>query len=200
MLHRHLTLTLLTLIAVAHAAPTSAQNGLVAAYGFNEGVGSTTADASGNANTGTLNGAAWHAAGRYGGALSFDGTNDWVTVPDKAVLDLTNAMTLEAWVYASSIGAWRTVLLKETSSGLSYGLYSSDTNSRPSGWIRRTSDVDATGPSALTTNTWVHLAAMYNGSTLILYVNGTQVATRAITGAIVTSSQPLRIGGTAPWG
>jgi hypothetical protein len=199
--HRHCAaIALVALGALACAGPASAQNGLVAAYGFNEGAGSTTTDASGNANTGTLSGATWHAGGRYGGALAFDGINDWVTVPDKSVLDLTSGMTVEAWVYASSVGAWRTVLLKETTSGLSYGLYASNTSSRPSGWIRRTSDIDATGPSALSANTWVHLAATYNGSTLILYVNGAQVATKAITGAIVTSSGPLRIGGTAPWG
>ena len=49
--------------------------GLVAAYGFNEGTGSTAADLSGNGNTGTLSNAAWSAAGKFGGALSFNGTN-----------------------------------------------------------------------------------------------------------------------------
>ena len=189
-----LTLTTLTCV---HSA--SAQNGLVAAYGFNEGSGTTTTDASGNANTGTLSGATWSTAGRYGGALAFDGTSAWVTVPDAAVLDLTTGMTLEAWVYASSVGAWRTVLMKETANGFSYGLDASDTNRRPSAWIRRTADIGATGTSAFPANSWVHLAATYNGSTLILYLNGSPVVTRAITGAIVTSSQPLRIGGAAPY-
>ena len=114
--------SLVFLLLLTYAVPASAQSGLVAAYGFDEGAGTTTADASGNANTGTLSGATWNAAGRYGGALTFDGVNDWVTVPDKAVLDLTSAMTLEAWVYASAVGSWRTVLLKEGSSGLSYCL------------------------------------------------------------------------------
>ena len=40
--------------------------GLVAAYGFNEGSGSsTTADLSGNGNTGTISGATWTTSGRY---------------------------------------------------------------------------------------------------------------------------------------
>ena len=37
-------------------------------------------------------------AGKYGGALTFDGVNDLVTVADAASLDLTTGMTLEAWV------------------------------------------------------------------------------------------------------
>ena len=38
------------------------------------------------------------AAGRFGRAITFDGSNDEVVVPDAASLDLTTAMTLEAWV------------------------------------------------------------------------------------------------------
>ncbi len=48
--------------------------GLVAAYAFNESSGSTVTDASGNANTGTIAGATRTLAGKYGGALSFNGT------------------------------------------------------------------------------------------------------------------------------
>ena len=188
------------LVMVASAAPAIAQSGPVAAFGFNEGSGSTVADTSGNANAGTISGATWTTAGKFGGALTFDGTNDWLTVADSTSLDLTNGMTMEAWVYATSVGNWKSVVLKEGSSGLSYGLYTSNATSRPAGFIRRTSDIDSTGTSATPTNTWVHLAATYNGSTLTLFVNGSQVATRAITGSIVTSSQALRIGGNAPWG
>ena len=94
-------------------------------------------------------------------------------------------MTVEAWVYTASVGNWKSVVLKEGTSGLSYGLYPSNASSRPAGFIRRTSDIDSTGTSATPTNTWVHLAATYNGSTLTLFVNGSQVATSAITGSIV---------------
>src|SRR5207302_3857460 len=60
--------------------------GLVAAYGFNEGAGTTVADASGNGNTGSIDGATWTTAGRYGSALVFDGTSTSVTVADGASL------------------------------------------------------------------------------------------------------------------
>jgi len=55
--------------------------GLVAAYGFDEGSGTSAADSSGNNHTGTLvNGPTW-TTGKYGSALSFDGINDYVNVP-----------------------------------------------------------------------------------------------------------------------
>src|SRR5256885_464185 len=83
-------------------ASASAQTGLVAAYSFNEGTGTTVTDASGTGNTGTVSGTAWTAAGKYGGALSFNGTTAQVTIPDAASLRLTSAMTLEAWVNPSA--------------------------------------------------------------------------------------------------
>ena len=73
--------------------------GLAAAYSFNEGLGASAADASGNGNTGSIGTATWIATGKFGNALSFNGTNARVTVADSASLDLTTAMTLEAWVY-----------------------------------------------------------------------------------------------------
>ena len=75
-----------------------APSNLVGAWGFDDTSTTTTADASGRGNTGTINGPVRNAAGKFGGALSFDGINDWVTVADADSLDLTTGMTLEAWV------------------------------------------------------------------------------------------------------
>jgi hypothetical protein len=73
--------------------------GLVAAYSFNEGLGTSAADASGNGNAGAIGTATWISTGKFGNALSFNGTNARVTVNDSPSLDLTTAMTLEAWVF-----------------------------------------------------------------------------------------------------
>ncbi len=54
---------------------------LVAAYSFDEGAGTTVADASGSGNTGTLAGATWTGSGKINGALSFNGTSSRVDVP-----------------------------------------------------------------------------------------------------------------------
>src|SRR5262249_26223104 len=87
--------------------------GLVAAYSFDEGSGTTVTDVSGYGNHGTLNGATWTTAGKFGGALSFNGTSNWVTVNDAPSLDFTTGMSLEAWVNPSRVtSAWRDVIYK----------------------------------------------------------------------------------------
>ena len=78
---------------------------LVAAYSFDEGLGTSAADASGNGNTGAIGAAAWIPTGKFGSALLFNGTTAFVTVNDSASLDLTTAMTLEAWVYPTAGGS-----------------------------------------------------------------------------------------------
>ena len=78
---------------------TSPSTGLVAAYGFEEASGTAVTDASGTGNAGTTNGPTRITTGRFGRALNFDGVNDLVMIPDASSLDLTNRMTLEAYVY-----------------------------------------------------------------------------------------------------
>jgi hypothetical protein len=64
---------------------------------FDEGTGTIAIDSSGNGNTGTLtNGPQW-VDGRISKALSFDGQDDYVEVPDSDSLDFTQALTLELW-------------------------------------------------------------------------------------------------------
>ena len=64
--------------------------GLVAAYGFDAGAGTTAVDQSGNGNLGTLSNATWSTTGKFGNALSFNGTNASVSIPDSNSLDLTH--------------------------------------------------------------------------------------------------------------
>src|SRR5690349_12765632 len=77
-------------------------SGLVAAYNFNEGSGSTVTDLSGHNLTGKIVGATWTSGGKYGNALSFNGTSSYVDLGNPAALQLTGSMTLEAWVKAAA--------------------------------------------------------------------------------------------------
>ena len=73
------------------------QKGLVGHWRFNEGTGSTAYDSSPEGNNGTIHGASW-VRGKFGYALKFDGSDDYVSASDSASLDITSEITIEAWI------------------------------------------------------------------------------------------------------
>ncbi|MCK5397685.1 MAG: LamG domain-containing protein, partial [Thermoplasmata archaeon] len=79
-----------------------AEDGLIAKWSFDEGAGTDATDTSGNGNDGIIYGATW-ATGINGSALSFDGVDDYVEVPDDPSLRGFNQITLEAWVNIKSV-------------------------------------------------------------------------------------------------
>jgi hypothetical protein len=176
-------------------------NGLVAAYGFEEGTGSEVIDASGSANHGRIAGAARTRTALFGRALRFDGRQDWVTVDDSASLDITKGLTLQAWVYPTRrLQGWITVLMKERSSGPAYSLSANSDMGRPSTTINTNGgDRHLSAGPHLPLNTWTHLAATYDGSTQRLYVNGELAGSRPQAGSIAVSRGKLRIGGNSIW-
>ena len=182
-------------------APIVGQPGIVAAYGFEEAAGTTIGDATGNGHIGTAAGTAWSSTGRFGNALSFNGINSRVNIPDDSGLQLTNGMTIEAWVNPATLSGWRSVVMKESPTGLAYALYAHD-GTRPAGYLNTglATDFGVNGTTTLQVNTWTHLATTYDGSAMKLYINGVLVGTRATSGTILTTTNPLRIGGNAPWG
>ena len=151
-----------------------------AAYSFDEGSGSTTADVSGNGNTGQIHGATWTSTAKHGKALSFDG-GDYVDVGNGKSLQGTGSMTWSAWIYAtanpaddgniiakSSWGSnaigWQFKTTPDTGSHTFGILISADGNS----YTERCSK------TVRALKTWYHVAAVFNASagTLDIYVNG----------------------------
>jgi hypothetical protein len=177
----------------------------VAAYSFSEGSGANVDDASSNSHSGTIAGATWTAAGQYGNALSFDGTNDAVTVPDAAALDLGSRGTIEAWVRLTALNRWHSVIAKGSANNdavHNYALEITNTNVVRCilGNGAAFQALDSSSP--VVANQFYHLACTWDGTTVRLYVNGTlnQSAAQGLTPVGNTASLFIgKFGGNADW-
>lgn len=149
--------------------------GLLGYWSFNEGVGATSTDFSGNGNHGPIVNGTWANPKLGKAALSFNGSNSYVNVGE--VNGPTDEITIAAWINKSAHGAWRSILdryASETSDCFSLGFDNSTGSKLMFMW-------DSTAPewankivadSDLPLNEWVHVAVSSNGSTATFYVNG----------------------------
>jgi hypothetical protein len=177
-------------VTATFSAATS--NGPVVAYSFDAGSGSSVADVSGNGRTGTIRGATW-APGKYGSALSFDGTNDYVNT---AYTTNLARWTISLWVKSPAA----------PTSGSSSGPVHREKNfqinwNHPSSTFRGAAGVQVRGTwyaasfGALAANTWYHLAATYDGETLRTYRDGVLIGRNtAPSGNPDTESMTLKLG------
>ena len=155
--------------------PTS---GLVGYWPFDEGVGSYARDQSSYCADGTLYNMTVddHVAGKFGNALDFDGSNDYVEVGDAAQLDITAAITISVWVKPVSIPSWAAILTKGTNSGwdannYTLGLASGRVDFRWNGKGTVLVDIG----DAMTAGNWYHVVAIAAPGTtnaLSVYING----------------------------
>ncbi|MBD3182664.1 hypothetical protein GF312_10250 [Candidatus Poribacteria bacterium] len=166
---------------------------------FDEGSGDIVMDSSGVNADGTINGAEW-VDGKSGKALSFNGLDQFVEIPDSEELNPKNEMTMACWVYITgNENTHRDILSKDGENAeRQYLLTASDVNTfRAHIW---TSDGTANyfdGSTTVELETWYHVAQVYDGNVLTLYVNGEEDGSLNFSGEIIVTSQPFRIGGGA---
>jgi nitroreductase len=177
----------------------SAYADIVGYWNLDEGSGIIAQDSSGNGNTATLvNGPTW-TGGVLNSALSFDGIDDYVTIPHSASLNTTTSITISACAYFNTTTGWKAIVTKD-SPDLSYWLgqsdgqpcliVSADGSSYTVGW----------GTSGtITAGSWYHIVVVYNGSQIILYVNGAPSGTTPYTGDIYSSTSDVVIGNSIRW-
>ena len=156
--------------------------GLVGYWSFDEGGGTVARDASGNNNHGTLtNGPKW-TQGKSGGALQFDGKDDYVDVGNNSVLNFTNtsAFSAEAWVYLTrSSGRHKGIMGKGSGSASQqyWGLYYK-TDSKEWRAILYDGSIYSivSSSDSQPTNKWIHLLMTYDGvNNLKFYINGNYI-------------------------
>ena len=153
---------------------------LLAGYGFGEGGGTTTADASPNGFSGTLVGSPGWVAGKNGTGLSFNGSSTYVDLGNPVGLQFSGSMTLSAWVFeTANVGDDGQIVAKSDGSSGWQLKSSPDTGVRT--FAVAVSDaggnpVQRYSRTVRALNTWYHVAGVFDATarTLDIYVNGVQ--------------------------
>jgi hypothetical protein len=176
--------------------------GLVGYWPFDEGSGTIAKDYSGNGNDGTIYGGATWTTGKVGGALSFDGVDDYVRVNPSASLDITNNLSVIAIVKVNNfvnVGG----IVTYGASVETYALATWVSPNRfafmsnwPSNWqILNTQ-------SSVNIGTWYHLVGVFSNGAAKIYLNGNldNSATWSISTLPLSSDRWFAIGLNQPGG
>ena len=127
------------------------------------------------------------------GSTSFDGDNDYITIGDDTTLDITSAITMSCWIKPMEIDAHSFVAGRDDGTNRNYYL-EVYTDEKFYWTCNGLSDTAVASTTTFTSGTWYHIAGVYDGANMILYVNGVAEDTDASTGSIDNDDVSFTIG------
>jgi hypothetical protein len=126
-------------------------------------------DYSGNKNNGTVFGPVWMSEGVVGGAYSFDGVDDYISLPYCFDSSFIDEITVEAWIKTDADSGVVASFDRDTlwELGITNGVVRWSTNANDG-------TTDMIGVTSLNDGSWHHIAATYDSSTgnCTIYVDG----------------------------
>jgi hypothetical protein len=155
--------------------------------------GASFTDDSGRSNTGSCtNCPTYSSSGMFGGSYDFNSaSSQYIQVTYNEDFNFTDQMTIALWFkYRNSQSAG--LVDNRAASSSSYNLYISTTNLIFD--LANATTHKATSAYPISTDTWYHAVATYNGSAMNLYINGTLVRTQNQTGDVQDQSFNIQIG------
>jgi hypothetical protein len=193
--------------AVTCSGPLLDTTNLVAAYMWQEGSGTTSADLSGSGNTATLTVAggtpSWTTQSGVQGALTFNNANNgFVSLGSASSLN-PSAMTVEAWVnFSNFTPSYSCVTGSQVGSGTYYNNFYVTSAGKLAVYIKASGGVitsyDGGGANTLSTGTWTFIAYTISSSGLNGYVNGVFDQFASASGTLGGDGETVEIGNDSP--
>ena len=175
--------------------------GLLGWWKFDETSGRDVADASGNGNIGKiLNGQPrWQpSGGKIGGALLFDGKGDWVHVANEANFDCVAEVSVAAWIKVNRFDKdYQAIVTKGDSAWRIQRNQGADSIEFACSGLKIPSGSPyggLYGQKGVNDGQWHHVAGVYDGQKMTLYVDGKEDVSQPASGPINTNDQPVYIG------
>lgn len=161
---------------------------IIGAWLFNEESKKIAKDSSENKNNGEIVGDPQWVKGKFDKALKFDGSDDHIDIPKPTpeILQPETLITMMAWVKPDRIQRdWDIIISMQKGTTWS-NTYSIDIGSpsTPGKIGVIINDVRINDPEEITSGSWYHVAATYNGSKIILYKEGETVAEKDYAGPL----------------
>jgi hypothetical protein len=166
--------------------------GLLGWWKLDEKEGTTAADSSGSGNDGTLVGnPQWRPqGGKISGALEFSGKGDYVKIANESVFNITSQITVAAWVNITSVPQeWTGIVTKGDTT---WRLSTDFANNVFHFGVAREDYLN--GRTAVGSGQWHHVACVYDGQKMSIYVDGKLDVSRPRSGPIATNNFPVCIG------
>ena len=186
------------LLSLAGRAPGDLETDLVAHWEFegdcHDSAGTNHGTAQGDAKISNDD--------QRGSVMEFDGTGDYVEIPNSPSLNITDdQITLAVWTWHDDVtGPSEIVISKGVDNAVhkspyfAYGLHTR-TNGQPRFWITRGGTAaNAPGSSNLKPGQWYHVAGVYDGAQMKTYLNGALVGSSKVTGNLTGYDTVLRLG------
>ncbi|MCH8294592.1 LamG domain-containing protein [Candidatus Poribacteria bacterium] len=137
--------------------------------------------------------------GQFETALQFEGVGDYVEVPNNDSLNVTEEITVEAWIYVEKQpagNAW-SALVGKNPYQVGYLMWFEDENLMPRGliWVSGTR-YNVNSSLLFTEKKWYHTCYTVKQGQMDIYINGDLKGTTKIPkGDFGTNGNPLRVGG-----
>jgi hypothetical protein len=177
------------------SCPTCSQ-GLVGYWSFDEGSGTIAKDYSGNGNDGTIYGGATWTTGKVGSALSFDGVNDYVNVPDATMLRIPGDITIVFWMKKKLEATdWQRIVGKGNSAYRNYGVWEEAGTGKKILFQQYGGGCNFFSNGTVELNQWYFIASVRQNLTVgKIFINDQITQASCSSGSTYTSSDPLTIG------